>query len=67
VEQSVGRLAAAGPALGPPLVGTLEHSELRNLKELRSGSRGWSRWYENAISLAEVRYADYRAEKEADR
>ncbi|GAA2311673.1 hypothetical protein GCM10010149_73000 [Nonomuraea roseoviolacea subsp. roseoviolacea] len=29
----------------------------------------WSRWYDEAIPLAEARYADYRAQqdKEADR
>jgi len=31
-----------GPALGRPLVDTLEHSRLRNLKELRPGSCGTS-------------------------
>lgn len=94
VEQAIDRLADAGPALGRPLVDTLEHSRLRNLKELRPGSRGrseirmlfvfdpdraaiflvagdkagrWSRWYEDAIPLAEARYADYRAEKEGGR
>lgn len=42
VEQAVDRLADAGPGLGRPLVDTLEHSRLRNLKELRPGSRGRS-------------------------
>ncbi|GAA0547683.1 type II toxin-antitoxin system RelE/ParE family toxin [Actinomadura livida] len=87
------RLAAVGPTLGRPLVDTLEHSELRNLKELRPGSRGrseirmlfvfdpdpaaiflvagdkagqWSRWYDEAIPLAEARYAEYRAAKEKE-
>src|SRR3954462_14111473 len=91
IEQAIDRLAAVGPTLGRPLVDTLEHSKLRNLKELRPGSRGrseirmlfvfdpdraaiflvagdkagrWSRWYEDAIPLAEARYADYRVEKE---
>jgi hypothetical protein len=90
VEQAIDRLAAVGPTFGRPLVDTLEHGGLRNLKELRPGSRGrseirmlfvfdpdraaiflvagdkvgkWSRWYEDAIPLAEARYADYRAEK----
>jgi hypothetical protein len=90
VEQAIDRLASVGPTLGRPLVDTLEHSRLRNLKELRPGSRGrseirmlfvfdpdraaillvagdkagrWSRWYEDAIPLAEARYADYRAAK----
>ncbi|GLY74649.1 type II toxin-antitoxin system RelE/ParE family toxin [Actinoallomurus iriomotensis] len=93
IEQAIDRLAAVGPALGRPLVDTLEHSALRNLKELRPGSRGrseirmlfvfdpdraaiflvagdkagrWSRWYEEAIPLAEARYADYRAEKDKE-
>jgi hypothetical protein len=35
IEQAIDRLAAVGPALGRPLVDTLEHSALRNLKELR--------------------------------
>ncbi|APA95561.1 type II toxin-antitoxin system RelE/ParE family toxin [Nocardia seriolae] len=91
VEQALDRLAEVGPTLGRPLVDTLEHSRLRNLKELRPGSRGsseirmlfvfdpdreaivlvagdkagrWTRWYEEAIPLAEHRYADYRAEKD---
>ncbi|MEV0403451.1 type II toxin-antitoxin system RelE/ParE family toxin [Actinoallomurus sp. NPDC050550] len=93
VEQAIDRLAAVGPTLGRPLVDTLEHSKLRNLKELRPGSRGrseirmlfvfdpdraaiflvagdkagrWSRWYEDAIPLAEARYADYRVEKDEE-
>ena len=96
IEQAIDRLADLGPTMGRPLVDTLEHSRLRNLKELRPGSRGrseirilfvfdpdraaiflvagdkagqWSRWYEEAIPLAEARYTDYRAEmdKEAGR
>jgi hypothetical protein len=90
VEQAIDRLAIAGPSLGRPLVDTLEHSSLRNLKELRPGSRGrseirilfvfdpgrqaillvagdkagrWSRWYQEAIPLAERRYADWRASR----
>jgi hypothetical protein len=35
-------IMAVGPTMGRPLVDTLEHSELRNLKELRPGSRGRS-------------------------
>ena len=42
VEQAIDRLAAAGPALGRPLVDTLAHSGLHNLKELRPASRGRS-------------------------
>jgi hypothetical protein len=42
VEQAIDRLADAGPSLGRPLVDTLEHRRLRNLKELRPGSRGRS-------------------------
>jgi hypothetical protein len=96
IEQAIDRLAAVGPTLGRPLVDTLEHSELRILKELRPGSRGrseirmlfvfdpdraaiflvagdkaghWSRWYDEAIPLAEARYTEYRAarDKEARR
>ncbi|WP_051179432.1 type II toxin-antitoxin system RelE/ParE family toxin [Nocardia concava] len=94
VEQALDRLAEAGPVLGRPLVDTLEHSRLRNLKELRPGSCGqseirmlfvfdpdreaivlvagdkarrWSRWYEEAIPLAERRYADYRTEKDVEK
>ncbi|QYC38297.1 hypothetical protein Nocox_03335 [Nonomuraea coxensis DSM 45129] len=96
IEQAIDRLAEVGPALGRPLVDTLEHSNLKNLKELRPGSRKrseirmlfvfdpdraaiflvagdkagqWSRWYDEAVPLAEARYADYRAEqdKETDR
>lgn len=79
--------------LGRPLVDTLEHSELRNLQELRPGSRGrpeirmlfvfdpdraaiflvagdkagqWSRWYAEAIPLAEASYAEYRAAKDKE-
>lgn len=90
IEQALDRLAAVGPALGRPLVDTLKHSRLRNLKELRPGSRGrseirmlfvfdpdrqaiilvsgdkagrWSQWYDDAIPLAEHRYAEYRVEK----
>jgi hypothetical protein len=93
VEQALDRLSAAGPTLGRPLVDTLEHSRLRNLKELRPGSRGrteirmlfvfdpdrqaivlvagdkagrWSRWYQEAIPLAEQRYAEYRTEKDKE-
>jgi hypothetical protein len=88
VEHAIDRLAEAGPGLGRPLVDTLEHSRLSNLKELRPGSRGrseirillvfdpdrqaillvagdkagrWSRWYQEAIPLAERRYADWLA------
>lgn len=93
IEQAIDRLAEVGPTLGRPLVDTLEHSDLRNLKELRPGSRGrseirmlfvfdpdraaiflvagdkagqWSRWYDEAIPLAEARYAEYRAVKDKE-
>ncbi|GAA1007688.1 hypothetical protein Aple_071630 [Acrocarpospora pleiomorpha] len=39
IEQAIDRLAETGPTLGRPLVDTLEHSNLKNLKELRPGSR----------------------------
>jgi hypothetical protein len=90
IERAIDRLAEVGPTLGRPLVDTLDHSGLPNLKELRPGSRGrseiriifvfdpdreavfllagdkagkWSKWYDEAIPLAEARYAEYRAEK----
>ncbi|MFD3743746.1 type II toxin-antitoxin system RelE/ParE family toxin [Nocardia sp. NPDC058633] len=93
IEQALDQLAAVGPALGRPLVDTLEHSRLKNLKELRPGSSGrseirmlfvfdpdrhaiilvsgdktgrWSKWYDDAIPLAELRYADYRADSEKE-
>ncbi|WP_019629754.1 type II toxin-antitoxin system RelE/ParE family toxin [Actinomadura atramentaria] len=93
IEQAVDRLATVGPTLGRPLVDTLDHAALRNLKELRPGSRGrteirmlfvfdpdraaiilvagdkagrWSRWYDEAIPLAEARYAEYRAWKDKE-
>ncbi|MGI5417762.1 type II toxin-antitoxin system RelE/ParE family toxin [Actinomadura luteofluorescens] len=89
----IDRLAEVGPTRGRPLVDTLEHSELRKLKELRLGSRGrseirmlfvfdpdraaiflvagdrtgqWSRWYDEAIPLAEAPYAGYRAAKDKE-
>lgn len=34
IERAIDRLAEAGPTLGRSLVDTLEHSGLRNLKEL---------------------------------
>lgn len=42
VEKAIDRLAEVGPALGRPLVDTLEDDNLNNLKELRPGSRGRS-------------------------
>ncbi|MFC6013728.1 type II toxin-antitoxin system RelE/ParE family toxin [Nocardia lasii] len=93
IEQALDQLSAVGPTLGRPLVDTLEHSRLKNLKELRPGSSGrseirmlfifdpdrqaiilvggdktgrWTKWYTDAIPLAEHRYADYRAEREGE-
>ena len=93
IERAIDRLAECGPALGRPLVDTIGHSRLKNLKELRPGSAGrseirilfvfdperqavllvagdkagrWSRWYAEAIPVAEARYKRYRA-KEAER
>ncbi|GAB1823117.1 type II toxin-antitoxin system RelE/ParE family toxin [Herbidospora sp. RD11066] len=43
IEAAIDRLAECGPVLGRPMVDTLEHSNLRNLKELRPGSRGRSK------------------------
>jgi hypothetical protein len=39
---AIDRLAEAGPALGRPLVDSIAHSSVRNLKELRPGSAGRS-------------------------
>lgn len=39
---AIDRLAEAGPALGRPLVDSLAHSRIGNLKELRPGSAGRS-------------------------
>jgi hypothetical protein len=39
IGQAIDRLSEVGPALGRPLVDTLEHSNLKNLKELWPGSR----------------------------
>ena len=42
VVDAIDRLAEAGPALGRPLVDSIAHSSIRNLKELRPGSAGRS-------------------------
>ena len=42
VVDAIDRLAEVGPALGRPLVDTIAHSSVRNLKELRPGSAGRS-------------------------
>jgi hypothetical protein len=42
VETAIDLLAADGPALGRPLVDTIEGSSIRNMKELRPGSVGRS-------------------------
>jgi hypothetical protein len=42
VVDAIDRLAEAGPALGRPLVDSIAHSAIRNLKELRPGSAGRS-------------------------
>lgn len=42
VVDAIDRLAEAGPALGRPLVDSVAHSSIRNLKELRPGSAGRS-------------------------
>ena len=39
---AIDRLAEAGSALGRPLVDSIAHSSVRNLKELRPGSTGHS-------------------------
>ena len=38
VVDAIDRLAEAGPALGRPLVDSIAHSQVGNLKELRPGS-----------------------------
>ncbi|WP_062344947.1 type II toxin-antitoxin system RelE/ParE family toxin [Herbidospora yilanensis] len=43
IEDAIDQLAEVGPTLGRPLVDTLEHSNLPNLKELRPGSTGRSK------------------------
>ena len=90
VAEAIDLLAERGPAIGRPLVDTLQGSRLPNLKELRPASRRrteirilfvfdpdrqaiflvagdkagrWSRWYEEAIPLAEARYDEYRTEQ----
>jgi hypothetical protein len=42
VVDAIDRLAEAGPALGRPLVDSIAHSSVGNLKELRPGSAGRS-------------------------
>ena len=42
VVDAIDRLAEAGPALGRPLVDSIAHLSVRNLKELRPGSAGRS-------------------------
>lgn len=42
VEAAIDLLAEDGPALGRPLVDTIQASSVRNMKELRPGSRGRS-------------------------
>jgi hypothetical protein len=42
VVDAIDRLAETGPALGRPLVDSIAHSTIGNLKELRPGSSGRS-------------------------
>jgi hypothetical protein len=42
VVDAIDRLADAGPTLGRPLVDSIVHTSVRNLKELRPGSAGRS-------------------------
>jgi hypothetical protein len=42
VVDAIDRLAEVGPALGRPLVDSIAHSSVHNLKELRPGSAGRS-------------------------
>lgn len=40
VDDAIYALSYSGPALGRPLVDTITHSKIKNLKELRPGSSG---------------------------
>lgn len=42
IVDAIDRRAEAGPGLGRPLVDSITHSSIRNLKELRPGSAGRS-------------------------
>lgn len=42
VDDAIYALSRSGPTLGRPLVDTIAHSKINNLKELRPGSRGRS-------------------------
>ena len=42
VDDAIYALSRSGPTLGRPLVDTIAHSTITNLKELRPGSRGRS-------------------------
>lgn len=40
IDDAIYALSCSGPALGRPLVDTITHSKIKNLKELRPGSSG---------------------------
>jgi hypothetical protein len=42
VDDAIYALSCSGPVLGRPLVDTIAHSKIKNLKELRPGSAGSS-------------------------
>jgi hypothetical protein len=42
VDDAIYALSRSGPTLGRPLVDTISHSKINNLKEFRPGSRGRS-------------------------
>jgi hypothetical protein len=42
VDDAIYTLSCSGPTLGRPLVDTIAHSKIKNLKELRPGSAGSS-------------------------
>lgn len=53
-------LGESGPTLGRPLVDTITAAlRHKNLKELRPGSTGRSKWYRKAIPLAERRFDEH--------
>ena len=42
VDDAIYAVSCSGPTLGRPLVDTITHSKIKNLKELRPGSAGSS-------------------------
>ncbi len=77
VVQAIESLERTGPALGRPLVDTIEGSEIANLKELRPkrsdirvlfvfDPRRWRGWYERNIPEADRLYGEYLAERQKE-